>query len=117
MDLPLVKNGRGSPSPWLVGRTEPWGACPVGCIGTFLEKVVGVAESMHEGRLRRIDEYYWIKTSPQLVEDIAIPNLLPEMHLREVYANILVLRAHYGTTGLNCRHTYLSPLISQTSGS
>ncbi len=35
MVLPGVKNGRGSPSPWLVGGTEPWGACLVGCIGSF----------------------------------------------------------------------------------
>ncbi len=44
MGLPLVKkNGRGSPSPWPVGGTEPWGAWLVGCIGSFQKKVVGVA--------------------------------------------------------------------------
>ncbi len=37
------KVGRGRPSLWPVGGTEPWGACLVGCIGSFREKVVGVA--------------------------------------------------------------------------
>ncbi len=35
--------GRGRPTPWPVGGTEPWDACLVGCIGSFQEKVVGVA--------------------------------------------------------------------------
>ncbi len=47
--------------------------------------------------LEHIDDYYCKKTSPQLVEDISIPDLQPEMHAlvdnlyqsSEVCANIL----------------------------
>ncbi len=39
----VVDNSGGSPPPWPVGGTEPWGACLVGCIGSFQKKVVGVA--------------------------------------------------------------------------
>ncbi len=39
----VVAAGRGTPSPKPVRGTEPWGACLVGCIGSFQKKVVGVA--------------------------------------------------------------------------